>query len=235
MTTDIISKWHTNLPAIAYCADTVKKLKDYKTDDLVELLVNIGMEQYKLIFEEGEVDGDTVDEWTISDIKEAGISSTLDQLKIYLAFSQLKPDRRDRSNTFSTKCEIVIQFLQSEPAFEQYVEIFRRNNITGEILLKATPPVLQEIGVKSSLEASKIIVFFAKFVGHTEYNHEHSIAELVSKLESLGKDEYVDIVKEKGLSLCVLQKGGKPILMELFHITKLKAETMLKKLNLPSK
>lgn len=212
------------------CVGTAKKLKDYKTDDLLELLDDIGMEQYKPIFMEEELDGDTVNEWTVSDIEDVGISSALDQLKIYLAFCQLKPERRDRSNTFSTQYETVIKFLQSKPDFQQYVDIFRKNNITGEILLKATPPVLQEIGVQSCLEASKIIVFFAKYVGHSDYNHEHSVAELVSRLKYLGKDEYIDVVKESGLSVHILQMGGKPILMDLFRIKKIKAETMLKKL-----
>lgn len=161
-----------------------------------------------------------------SDFEEVGISSALDRLKIMLFLSHLKPEE-GRATEFSKKD--VVQCFRSESAFRQYAEMLDENDINGEILLKCTPSVLQEIGVKTILEASKIIVFFGKCTGENKYDHDSSKEKLISKIQCLDdkdKDEFLNIIEKYNLNLRILEVGGKNLLAELG----IKKQKVLKKL-----
>lgn len=195
--------------------------------DLIEYLDQIGMKNYQHIIEEGTT-GEVISEWELSDFEDAGVSDLSDRVKLFLFFSHLK------NPTMSSKFTVpyVVQFLDSE-SMKQYAGLFQQYGINGDILLTCKTAFLNEIGVESVLDASKIIVLFRKYTGDG-YNHEKSKQDLISAINSSdikNKSEYLKAVEDHSLSSCLLKEGGVELLKEL-GITQQKSKLLMRKINM---
>ena len=192
--------------------------------ELLECLSSIGMEKYNDKIDE-DVDGEVVNEWKISDF---GVSDVFDRLKLYQFFSQLKPDYK----TYSTLQ--VVHFLESQPDLKQYMDMFNKYRINGDVLLQSTTSLLKEIGVKTHLEASRIIVLFRKWAKDSDYDHEKSKEKLKSAINQSNikdKDVYFNLVKSRDISFHILQEGGRELLVEL-GISSKRAQLLITKLKM---
>ncbi len=206
-----------------------KPLEDFTSEDLSDYFVSMGMKRYVDLIESGSIlDGNDISEMNINDLKEAGVRSKLDQLKIFLYIKNMKLEGRFTS-TSKAQVQPVLQFLHSSnsPDFKKYVPSFRKHGITGEILLGCNVSILNEIGVESVLDASRIIVYFRKYFEGDEYDHEISKEKLLSgirlRIGSLqkkddllqGKDDLFKKIEENDVSLHMLREGGKELLNEI--------------------
>ncbi len=195
-----------------------KPLEDFTSEDLSEYFVSMGMTRYvHLIESESILDGNDISQMDINDLKEAGVNSDLDQLKIFLSIKNMKLGKR---GTSKAHVQPVLQFLQSPnlPGFKKYVPSFRKHGITGDILLRCNVLILNEIGVESVLDASRIIVYCRKYFEDGVYGHEESKERLLSGISSLslqGKDDFIRKIEENDVSLCMLREGGKELLYEI--------------------
>ena len=191
--------------------------------ELLECLSSIGMEKYNDIIDE-DVDGEIVNGWKIDDFE---VSDVFDRLKLYLFFTQLKPDCK----TYSTLQ--VVHFLESQPDLKQYMDMFNKYRINGDVLLQSTTSLLKEIGVKTHLEASRIIVLFRKWAKDSDYDHEKSKEKLKSAINQSNikdKDVYFNLVKSHDISFHILQEGGIELLVELVGISSKRAQLVVTKL-----
>ena len=190
--------------------------------ELLEYLSRVGMEKYNDIIDE-DVDGEIVSEWKIRDFE---VSDVFDRLKLYQFFSELKPDYK----TYSTPQ--VVHFLESQPDLKQYMDMFNKYRINGDVLLQSTTSLLKEIGVKTHLEASRIIVLFRKWAKDSDYDHEKSKEELnsaINQSDIKDKDVYFNLVKSRDISFHILQEGGRELLVEL-GISSKRAQLVMTKL-----
>ena len=122
-------------------------------------------------------------------------------------------------------------FLESE--LDLYVEIFNKYRINGDVLLQSTTSLLKEIGVKTHLEASRVIVLFRKWAKESDYDHEKSKEELNSAIDQSDmrdKEVYFNLVKSHDINFHILQEGGIELLVELVEISPKRAQLVMAKL-----
>ena len=194
-----------------------KPLEKFTSEDLSDYFVSMGMTRYVHLIKSDKLDVKDISDMDIEDLKEAGIDSIIDQLKIFLAIQNMKLGKQYMSKA---QVQPVLQFLQSPslPGFKKYVPSFRKHGVTGEILLSdyCNVSILNEIGVESVLDASRIIVFFRKYFENDDYDHVESKKRLLSKISSLCKDEYImRRIEKNDVSHRMLQEGGQELLNEI--------------------
>ena len=91
---------------------------------------------------------------------------------------------------------------------------------------------MKEIGVKTHLEASRIIVLFRKWAADSDYDHEKSKEELnlaINQSNIKDRDVYFNLVKSRDISFHILQVGGRELLVEL-GISSKRAQLVMTKL-----
>ena len=112
--------------------------------------------------------------------------------------------------------------------FSQYIETFESSEISGEILLEATPEVLAELGVTSPLHQMKIMQLSRRVARGSEA--KYSAQHLSDFLRHLMLDKYIPNLEENGIDgdmiLEVEEKLMKSVLKEVgvtnpLHINKI--------------
>ena len=135
------------------------RAKSYDTENVKKFLLDIGLQQYVEAFEKEGVTGADVlnmpDEALEEDLE---VKSPLHRLKIQILFK-----RRLLNTDPKYPVQYVVTFLKSVEKFSQYAKTFEENEIDSEMLLKATPKVLEELGVTKILHRTQICTQFVKY------------------------------------------------------------------------
>ena len=144
--------------------DEGKHVEKYRVEDIATFLCEIGMESYVPKFQEEEVNG--IDLLKMPDEKlekaleeDLGVVNPLHRLKIKKLFQRRLLDAEPQHPV-----RYVVEFLQSIPRFNQYVNSFEENAIDGELLLHASSEVLEVLGVQSELHKSQIPKRFEEYM-----------------------------------------------------------------------
>ena len=116
-------------------------------DDVAAFLNEIEMMDYIEMLRAEEVNGLDLITMTDEALAELGVKSPLHRLKIKVLFE------RKLLNITKAKYPVscVVQFLQSKERFRDYASSFEENKIDGELLLRASPQVLEELGVTKKI------------------------------------------------------------------------------------
>ena len=131
----------------------------YDVPDIAAFLHDLGMDEYMAVFEEEEVTGMDLLRMPDRALKELNVNSPLHRLKIKILFKRRLLNANPK---YPVQC--VVRFLQSVGKFCNYAKSFEENVIDGEILLAATPEVLEELGVTKGLHQTQIITWFVHYI-----------------------------------------------------------------------
>lgn len=133
----------------------VRGTQGYTTTEVAEFLTRaLNMEHYVLFFQENKIDGDLLLRATDEILKEIGIKSALDRLKIRIAFRRKVLGPSDLSKRYPVA--EVVNLLKAHKMGAQYQLLLERNEIDGEMLSEASDQVLIEIGIKSRMDQKNI-------------------------------------------------------------------------------
>ena len=154
------------------------------TTEVAEFLRRkLNMEHYVQFFQENEIDGDLLLRATDELLKEIGIQTALDRLKIRIAFRREVLGPSDLAKKYPLA--EVAEFLCRKLNMERYVLFFQENEIDGDLLLRATDEILKEIGIQTALDRLKIrIVFRREVLGPSDLAKKYPVAEVVNLLKA---------------------------------------------------
>lgn len=125
------------------------------TTEVAEFLTRaLNMEHYVLFFQENKIDGDLLLRATDEILKEIGIKSALDRLKIRIAFRRKVLGPSDLAKRYPVAEVVNLLKAHSMDALNQL--LLERNEIDGEMLSEASDQVLIEIGIKSRIYQKNI-------------------------------------------------------------------------------
>lgn len=125
------------------------------TTEVAEFLTRaLNMEHYVLFFQENKIDGDLLLRATDEILKEIGIKSALDRLKIRIAFRRKVLGPSDLAKRYPVA--EVVNLLKAHNMDALYQLLLERNEIDGEMLSEASDQVLIEIGIKSRMYQKNI-------------------------------------------------------------------------------
>ena len=173
-------------------SDLSSKAKRYTTSDVAGLLVKISLENYVQAFKESDVDGELVyGETGYSTLfSDLGMTSAVDQLKLLARF------RLELSEV--SKKSVKVESLLDRINLDRYSPDFKRCAFDCEMLLfdniELVLRALTEVGVKSSLDKLRILVFFRKTLSGKSFCI--SVEDVFQCLESDKKLEvHCDLIK----------------------------------------
>ena len=133
----------------------VRATQGHTTTEVAEFLRRkLDMEHYVLFFQENEIDGDLLLRATDEILKEIGIQTALDRLKIRIAFRREVLGPSDLAKKYPVA--EVVNLLKAHDMDAQYQLLLEKNKIDGEMLSEASDQVLKEIGIKSRMHQRKI-------------------------------------------------------------------------------
>ena len=141
----------------------VRGTQGLTTTEVAEFLCRkLNMEHYVLFFQENEIDGDLLLRATDEILKEIGIQTALDRLKIRIAFRRevLGPSELAKKYPVAE----VVKLFEAQNMDAQYKLLLERNEIDGEMLSEASDQVLKEIGIKSQMHQKNIRQLIQKLV-----------------------------------------------------------------------
>lgn len=125
------------------------------TTEVAEFLTRaLNMEHYVLFFQENKIDGDLLLRATDEILKEIGIKSALDRLKIRIAFRRKVLGPSDLAKRYPVA--EVVNLLKAHNMDALYQLLLEKNEIDGEMLSEASDQVLIEIGIKSRIYQKNI-------------------------------------------------------------------------------
>ena len=133
----------------------VRDTQGSTTTEVAEFLCRaLDMEHYVLFFQENGIDGDLLLRATDEILKDIGIQSALDRLKIRIAFRREVLGPSDLAKKYPVA--EVVNLLKAHDMDAQYQLLLERNEIDGEMLSEASDQVLIEIGIKSRMHRKNI-------------------------------------------------------------------------------
>ena len=148
------------LLALDYEVELGRRAKTWNMEDVQTFLDDLGMDVYKDVFEEEGVNGLDVLKMSDKALEEdLEVKSPLHRLKIKTLLK-----RRLLNTDPKYPVQYVITFLQSVKKFSKYAKSFEENEIDGEMLLDATPKVLEELGVTKELYKTQIQTQFEEYI-----------------------------------------------------------------------
>ena len=159
--------WHTCIytaQSFIIGKDVQQLAKQYTVGDLVSFLQSIHLDQYATAFEDYDINGELLIEFSDDDLKDIGITSALHRLKISTFFRRLVTRSQEIANRYPVEC--VVKFLSDNRQLKQFAPSFEQNNIDGELLLKASDDVMRELGVEKGVHIRMIVTKFKALVQH---------------------------------------------------------------------
>lgn len=142
--------------------DLEQSAKQYSVGDLVTFLQSIQLDQYATAFEDFEINGELLVQFSDSDLKDIGIASALHRLKISTFFRRLVTGSHELADRFPV--ESVVKFLNENRQLKQFASSFELNGIDGELLLNASDEVMRELGVEKGVHIRMIVTKFKALV-----------------------------------------------------------------------
>lgn len=123
--------------------------RQFSVEDVVKFLHHVKLGQYAAIFEEFEINGELLVQLPDNELKDMGIASALDRLKISKYFHQYITGVRNIPNQKSVKK--VVKFLEDIKPLKQFASKFSENNVDVQLLLDTTDDVMRELGVDTGV------------------------------------------------------------------------------------
>ena len=137
------------------------KARTLSHHDVATFLASIKLDQYVEKFKDFEISGDVLLEMTPSDLAELGVKSALDKLRILVGFRRYL----ETGEVKFSSSKLVVALTTSN--LGQYRKLIEQNNVDGDMLLyedeKLVRAMLQEIGVESGLNITRIISKFKTY------------------------------------------------------------------------
>ena len=179
-------------------SDLSSKAKSYTIKDVSGLLVKLNLERYVEQFSDEEIDGQTIfNETGYSDtLCEVGMESAIDQLRLLARFRLELSAAESRSTAKSLKVESHLQRIN----LGCYSSKFKVHAFDCEMLLfdnvELVEMALKEVGVQSSLDKLRILVYFRKTLsGKTLNLPVEDVIQCLLKDDQLKK--HIEIIREK--------------------------------------
>lgn len=162
----------------------VQDAAELSPEEVVEFMSSIGLEEYKEIFLENDMNGAMMLEANYDDLAEIGIDSRLHQVKILTLFKR-KYSRNEPALSLSV--DDVAAFLK-EQKLEKFVKPFTVNGIDGSILeailarktqvivegmedVTVADKILQEeLGMKTRMQRLKVKANLEKYLDNVRSN-----------------------------------------------------------------
>ncbi len=125
--------------------ELVSKARTYTPKDVGDFLISIKLEEYVQAFIEADVGGDVLLDADCEFLNALEVNSLLDCVRIMTLFT-----RRLQNTEPRLPVSEVLRFLR-ENKFEKYVELFKQNEIDGDMLVDTDPGLiknmLKDIGI----------------------------------------------------------------------------------------
>lgn len=125
--------------------DMQRRAKEFSLKDIVAFLESRDLGHYSKLFEEYDVSGELLIQFHDDELKDIGIESALDRLRIATYFRRYVVKSEGLAELYPV--EYVVQFLRETRPLMQFAESFGENRIDGELLLNASDEVMNELGV----------------------------------------------------------------------------------------
>ena len=128
-------------------------------------------------------------------LKNIGIVSALDRLKIILQIQRHKPGMK---GTQECSVEKVTGLLR-KTGMEQYAPYFEQKEIDCDLLLAATDEILQELGIDSAFDRLKIRINFRRELrgGPSPLAQKYPVDAVVALLKENNMDAKYQLIIEK--------------------------------------
>ena len=146
-----------------YCC--TGKSQTYTTEDIAAFLKKIHLPQYIQAFKEEDITGDVLQTLKPKDLSELNVTNPLHQMKIkYLFLRELQ------GGTVRYSTEYLSRFLEVKK-LEKYIPNLKKNGIDGDMILDVEEDlmveIMKEVGVKSMIHITRILVQFRTFTTST--------------------------------------------------------------------
>ena len=130
-------------------AELQERASRYSVQDVVDFLHSLSLDQYITSFEEYDISGELLIQASDDELKELGVQSALDRLKISVHFKR----KVAGSAEFAKQCppEMVASILEKHKPLKPFASTFLENGIDGELLLNASDEVMRELGIDKGL------------------------------------------------------------------------------------
>ena len=160
------------------------------------ILKEIDLQKHLSLFANEEVTEGNLQELAYEGLlRSIGVKSALDRLKIIMQIQKHKSGVRGTQSYTTTK---VAEFLSRTLNMEHYALFFQDSKIDGELLLRATDEILEEIGIKSALDRLKIrIAFRREVLGPSDLARTYPVAEVVNLLKAHNMDAKYQLLLER--------------------------------------
>lgn len=126
-----------------------RRAKDYSLADITAFLETKGLAHYSKVFEEFDINGELLIEFHDDELRDMGIESALDRLRISTYFRRHVVKSEGLAELYPV--DAVVQFLQETRPLQQFAANFREQKIDGELLLNASNDVMNELGVEKGV------------------------------------------------------------------------------------
>lgn len=149
-----LSLTHFFLP-LSHCAFSLvaeemhRRAKDLSLSDILEFLDRWGLSHYKKIFEDIEINGALLIQFQDDELREIGITSPLDRLRIITYFKRMVVKSSGIADLYPV--DAVFQFMEETRPFQQFAATFKAEGIDGELLFNANDEVMKELGVTTGV------------------------------------------------------------------------------------
>ena len=179
---------------ITYCAFLINV--DEPTNIMETILKEIDLQKHLSLFANEEVTEGNLQELAYEGLlRSIGVKSALDRLKIIMQIQKHKSGVRGAQSCTTTE---VAEFLSRTLNMEHYVLFFQDSKIDGDLLLRATDEILEEIGIKSALDRLKIrIAFRREILGPSDLARRYPVAEVVNLLKAHNMDAQYQLLLER--------------------------------------
>ena len=127
----------------------LRRAKDLSLTDILEFLDKWELGDYKKIFIELDINGHCLIQFQDEELKEMGISSSLDRLRIITYFKRMVIKSSGIADLYPV--DYVFQFMRETKPFHQFAVTFKEEKIDGELLLNASDEVMKELGVATGV------------------------------------------------------------------------------------
>lgn len=179
------------------------------------ILKEIDLLKYLNLFADEDVTEGNLQELADEDLLHSiGVKSALDRLKIIMQIQKHKSGVRGTQSCTTTE---VAEFLTRALNMEHYVLFFQENKIDGDLLLRATDEILEEIGIKSALDRLKIrVAFRRKVLGPSDLAKRYPVAEVVNLLKAHNMDAQYQLLLERNeIDGEMLSEASDQVLIEI--------------------
>lgn len=125
------------------------RAKQFTLQDITAFLETKGLGRYAKLFEEFDITGELLVQFHDDELREMGIESALDRLRISTYFKRQVIKSEGLAEFYPV--EAVVQFLQETRPLQQFAGRFQEEKIDGELLLNASNEVMNELGVEKGV------------------------------------------------------------------------------------